>query len=174
MTGKNKYLSYQILKHGQKFLNNIAKTPKKKNSYFFQEKSRIALLKQISRKIIKEKINQKIDLTNKLIDRRNSNYKIRNIIKIKPNLKIEENKNCSGSIYIQSNFINKNKSVKYYEMSKKGCNLSDALIVEKQHYPNSRKKKKKIGRKISAKFLTFFKRPLSSLEKYYIKFGVIP
>ena len=64
--------------------------------------------------------------------------------------------------------------MKYYELTKKGINFSDSLIVEKKKYPNSKKKKKKIERKISYEYLNSIKRPLSSLEKYFIKFGVFP
>ena len=177
LTGKNKYLSYQILKQGEQFLNNLIKTPEntseKKPFHLFQEKSRMALLKQISAKIIKVKTNQNIALTNKLNGRCHSNYKIRNIIKTEHDLKLEENKNCFESCLLK-NYINKTKSVNYYEMSKKGFNLSDALIVERKRYPNSTKKHIKTEKKKPIKFPTSFKRPLSSLEKYYIKYGAIP
>ena len=173
LTGKNKYLSYQILKQGEKFLNSDVKTPGKKPINLFQEKSRLALLKQISAKIIKEKINNKVDLMNKLNKRCNSNYKIRNIKNLKPGLTLEESKNFFDS-NIQTKFINKSTSVKYYEMSKKGCNFSDILIVENKRFPNSRTKQKKLERKIPFNYITSIKRPLSSLERYYIKYGAIP
>ena len=173
LTGKNKYLSYQILKQGEKFLNSDVKTPGKKPINLFQEKSRLALLKQISAKIIKEKINNKVDLMNKLNKRCNSNYKIRNIKNLKPGLTLEESKNFFDS-NIQTKFINKSTSVKYYEMSKKSCNFSDILIVENKRFPNSRTKQKKLERKIPFNYITSIKRPLSSLERYYIKYGAIP
>ena len=173
LTGKNKYLSYQILKQGEKFLNSDVKTSEKKPINLFQEKSKLALLKQISAKIIKEKIDNKVDLMNKLNKRCLSNYNIRNTKNMKQNLKLEESKNFFDS-NIQKKFINKTASVKFYEMSKKRFNFSDILIVENKKYPNSRSKQKKLERKIPLNYITSMKRPLSSLERYYIKYGAIP
>ena len=64
--------------------------------------------------------------------------------------------------------------MKYYELSKKGLNFSDTLIVKKKLYPNSIQRKKKKERKLSYDYLNSNKRPLSSLEKYFIKFGAFP
>ena len=173
LTGKNKYLSYQILKQGEKFLNSDVKISEKKPINLFQEKSKLALLKQISAKIIKEKIDNKVDLMNKLNKRCLSNYNIRNTKNMKQNLKLEESKNFFDS-NIHKKFINKTASVKFYEMSKKRFNFSDILIVENKKYPNSRSKQKKLERKIPLNYITSMKRPLSSLERYYIKYGAIP
>ena len=154
---ENKCLSRRLLKKE----NDIEKTPEKKKIKFFKVESKLSLLEQISNKIIKS--NEKY----------NSNNNSIRLINLKKKLNFEEYKNCFEP-NIQSYFINKNKNMRYYELTKKGLNFSDSLIVEKKKYPNSKKKKKKIERKISYEYLNSIKRPLSSLEKYFIKFGVFP
>ena len=161
MTEKNKHLSYQILKGEKEYKQDIEKTFEKKQIKYFREKSRLSLLQKISNKIIKS--NEKYD----------SNNNSKRLINLKKNLRLEEYKNYFDS-NIQSNFINKNKSMKYYELSKKGLNFSDTLIVKKKLYPNSIQRKKKKERKLSYDYLNSNKRPLSSLEKYFIKFGAFP
>ena len=157
ITRKNKCLSHRLLKKEE----DIEKTPEKKKIKFFKVESKLSLLEQISNKIIKS--NEKY----------NSNNNSIRLINLKKKLNFEEYKNFFEP-NIKSYFINKNKNMRYYELSKKGLNFSVSLIVEKKKYSNSKKKKKKIERKISYEYLNSIKRPLSSLEKYFIKFGVFP
>ena len=178
LTGKNKHLSYQFLKRGEFFLDKKEKTPQRNPPIkIFQEKSRLALLKQISAKIIKENLNQKIESVNKknkankFNKRSKSNYQMRKIPNMKNNFKSEKSNKTNFDSDIQNKCVNRSNNIKFYEMTKKGCNFSDIIIVEKKKYPNSRKKIKKIERKIPFDYLTNIKRPLSSLERYYIKYG---
>lgn len=171
LTERNKYLTYQYLKQGEKFLTKSQQTPKKQSIRLFQEKSHFSLLKQISEKIIHNKINNNIVLTNKNNRRCNSSYVNNRYENMKSKFNLIENKAFINNN--KSNFVKVNK-VKYYEVSKNNCNLSDALIVKKKEFPNTAKKKKKKERKISSKYIAYLKRPMSSLERYYIKYGAFP
>lgn len=169
LTGKNKYLSYQLLKRGEAFLNESSKKRLINPIQSFHEQSRLALLKKISSKILQNQMNQKIQLTNKLNERSNSNYNIRGIMKKRS--KFKENNKINFDSHTKTNYINPNRNNKYYEISKKEFNFSDILIVERKKYLNPRKKIKK-ERKIVSKYVNKDKRPLTALERYYIKFGV--
>ena len=171
ITERNKYLTYQYLKHGEKFLTKSEQIPKGQSIHLFQEKSHFSLLKQISEKIIHNSRNNIIILTNKINTRSNSSYINNRYENMKSNFDLKENKAFINNN--KSNFV-KNNNVKYYEVSKNNCNLSEALIVEKKEYPNTIKKKKKKERIKPAKYIAYLKRPLSSLERYYIKYGAIP
>ena len=166
LSQRNKYLTYQYLKQGQKFLTKSVQKSEKQTIKKFQEKSHLALLEEISARILKDKLNKKTELNKRCY----SSYKIRNTFKMKTPVKLEENKSCFN-IVKKSIFINKN-NLKYYEMSKKGCNLSDAFIIEKREYPNKIQKiLKKHKRPFSNYDTNKMKRPMSALERYYIKFG---
>ena len=174
LSEKNKYLTYQFLKLGNDFSKND-KAPKKRPITIFQEKSRLALLKQLSSKIIQEEINKKINnkQTNEpaLIHRCRSSYDKRKNINLEENNKLLESK-----VYLKKQKSNSNNDIYnpiYFEISRKGDNFSDALIIEKKEYPNTIKQIKKRERRPRSEYLNHLNRPMSSLERYFIKYGAI-
>ena len=170
---RNKRLIYQYLKQGEKFMTKSEQIPKRKQIQLFQEKSHFSLLKQVSDSIIHDKINynNNINLMNEI----NRQYGYSYINNRYENMKSKFNSETKKAFINnnKSNFVNISK-VKYYEVSKKGCNLSDALIVVKKQFHNIFKKKKKKERNFSSKIGDYLKRPMSSIERYYIKYGAIP
>ena len=162
---RNKHLTYQCLKQGEKFLSNSIESSKNKSIRIFKEKSKLSLLKQISSQIIQDNISEKI---NKQIPFSIYN---KNNQRIKSGLKLEENKSCFD-LYSKNNYIS-SRNKRYIELSKNLCNLSDAMVIHKKYFVNSIVKEKKIPKKMSYRNINLLKRPLSSLEKYYLRYGAI-
>ena len=175
LSEKNKYLTYQFLKLGNDFISNNDKASKKKPIPLFQEKSRLALLKKLSSTIIQEEINNKINnkQTNEpaLIHRARSSYDKRRNINLEENNKLLENK-----LHHKKQKSNSNNDIynpRYFEISRKGDNFSEAIIIEKKEYPNTIKQIKKRERRPRSEYLDHLNRPMSSLERYFIKYGAI-
>ena len=171
LTAKNKYFSYQLMKQGEKFLTKSVQIPQRKNNNLFREKSRLSLLKHISSQILQDKITKRFNFSKNLKPRSKSNYKIRNVPNIKEHFSSDDTTKHNFNSFIKSKYVNKSAKNKYYEISKKGCNFSDVLVVKKSKLRNSTKKEKKKERKIMYKYSTNSKRPLSALERYFIKYG---
>ena len=169
ITEKNKYITYQQLKQEEKFLTSSIESSQKNSVKLFQEKSKLSLLKQISSKIIQDKMSQALKLSSKNKNQSNSNSLTIKDKKIKSAMKLEENKNFFNTYNINNNYNSRN--MKYVELSKKGCNLSDAMIIRKKYFINSAIKERKIGKKLITKNNNIIKRPMSSLERYFYRYG---
>ena len=169
ITEKNKYITYQQLKQGEKFLTSSIESSQKNSVKLFQEKSKLSLLKQISSKIIQDKMSQALKLFSKNKNQSNSNSITIKDKRIKSAMKLEENKNFFNTYNINNNYNSRN--MKYVELSKKGCNLSDAMIIRKKYFINSAIKERKIGKKLTTKNNNIIKRPMSYLERYFYRYG---
>ena len=171
LSEKNKYLTYQYLKQGEKFLAKSVESIQKKPIKLFQEKSKLSLLKQISSKIIQDKIAQALKFPVKIKNDSSSNFRIKKRERIKSCLKLEENKNSLDAYINNNNISSRNK--RYIELSKNCCNLSDAIVIHKKYYFNSIINEKKLTKKIRPKNINLSKRPMTTLEKYYLRYGAI-
>ena len=169
ITEKNKYITYQQLKQEEKFLTSSIESSQKNSVKLFQEKSKLSLLKQISSKIIQDKMSQALKLSSKNKNQSNSNSITIKDKRIKSAMKLEENKNFFNTYNINNNYNSRN--MKYVEVSKKGCNLSDAMMIQKKYFINSAIKERKIGKKLITKNNNIIKRPMSSLERYFYRYG---
>ena len=169
ITEKNKYITYQQLKQEEKFLSSSIESSQKNSVKLFQEKSKLSLLKQISSKIIQDKMSQALKLSSKNKNQSNCNSITIKDKRIKSAMKLEENKNFFNTYNINNNYNSRN--MKYVELSKKGCNLSDAMIIRKKYFINSAIKERKIGKKLITKNNNIIKRPMSSLERYFYRYG---
>ena len=171
---RNKHLAYQYLKQGEKFLSNSIESAKNKPIRIFKEKSKLSLLKQISSKIIHDKITQTLKLSEKKNKQSSFNLYNKTNQRIKSGFKLEESKSCFD-IYNKNNNIS-SRNRRYIELSKNISNLSVAMVIHKKYFINSITKEikaKKLPKKIRTKNINLSKRPLSSLEKYYLRYGAI-
>ena len=70
---------------------------------------------------------------------------------------------------------NKNNNIKFIEVKRDNFNFSDNCIILRQKFQNSERKLKLNKRpKIPLRLFSSNLRPLSTLERYYLKFGVYP
>ena len=70
---------------------------------------------------------------------------------------------------------NQNQNNKYIEISRNDCDFSDAYIIQKQVCPNSATTNKiKKRQKIPLRLFSSDVKQMSTLERYYLKFGVFP
>ena len=149
---RNKHLAYQYLKQGEKFLSNSIESAKNKPIRIFKEKSKLSLLKQISSKIINDKITQTLKLSEKKNKQSSFNLYNKTNQRIKSGFKLEESKSCFD-IYNKNNNIS-SRNRRYIELSKNICNLSDAMVIHKKYFINSITKEikaKKLPKKIRTK-----------------------
>ena len=163
--------------------NNNNNKPSIKNkshsSFSFIKKSKLSLIKEVSQKALNQNINIIKTPSENLeysLSKNNSICfnDIQNIKKI--NKKNHKNKYFYNKNNIDLN-VKKKKidNVKYIEISRNYSSLSDALVIEKQIAPDSRRKSQ--FHKRPRKHLRLFSsgiQKMSTLEKYYLKFGVFP
>ena len=150
------------------------------SAFSLNGKSRLTLIKEISEKILSEKNqngqnhkNKRFRLNkNKSANCLNHNH---NLGKYK-SLDLIEKFNNSKNISLINNFENhKSSNIKYYEISRRISNLSNAIIIKKQAFPCTAKRVKiKKRNKIPLRLFSCKDREMSSLEKYYLKFGIFP
>ena len=151
-----------------KKLKNIRNTP---SLSYKCKKSKLTLIKELSQKILNTKNKETND------NLKNSNISYFNESNNSRNFNNEINKYKSfGLIKNRNNLKSENiNHVKYREISRYNCNLSDAYVIEKQICPNSANKIKLQKRpKIPLRLFSSDVRQMSTLEKYYLKFGVFP
>ena len=166
---RNKHLAYQYLKQGKKFVSNSIESSINKHIRILIENSKLSLLRQISAKILHDNISQTSKLTTKINKQSTCNLNIKTNQRIKSGFKLEESKSCFDIKSKNNNVGGRNK--KYFEHSKNLCHLSDAMVIHRKYFINSIIKEKKLTKKKCYKNINSSKRPLSALEKYYIRYG---
>ena len=142
-----------------------------------QQSSRLTLIKELSNRLLgeKNKKEESFKFVNYPLKKNNSTYliesgKSRNS---KFNTKLFETYDISKV----NTRINNNKiqNSKFIEFSRNNCNLSHACVIRKQICSNSIRRTKLQKRpKIPLRLFSSDLRKMSTLEKYYLKFGVFP
>lgn len=180
-THKNKNMTQSFLLKN-KSNNNNNNIIKKKSSCILlrRDKSKLSLMKEITEIALNNDYNydeqKKVykDLK-KSKEYLNKNNCTKNINKIINRLKyLESSKDYKNNIeLIRRN--NKSNIIKFIEVTRNNFNFSDNCIILRQKYQNSKQKIKVNKRpKIPLKLFSSNLRPLSTLERYYLKFGVYP
>ena len=182
-SSKSRNTSYYIKKRSDQLINKIdqynirtrninSSSTINKNNCDNKTKLNIrTLIKELSQKILNTKNKETND------NLKNSNISYFNESNNSRNFNNEINKYKSfGLIKNRNNLKSENiNHVKYREISRYNCNLSDAYVIEKQICPNSANKIKLQKRpKIPLRLFSSDVRQMSTLEKYYLKFGVFP
>ena len=187
---KNNNITYKTYKHKnmtQSFLlnnnrNNNNKMIKNKSTSILlkkrRDKSKLSLMKEITEIALNNNSDEEkkgfkdLKKSQKILNKNNCS---RNINKIINRLKIlESSKDYKNNIeLIRKN--NKSNDIKYIEVTRDNFNFSDNCIIFRPKYPNSKQKIKTNKRpKIPLRLFSSNIRPLSTLERYYLKFGVYP
>ena len=148
------------------------------------EKSKLSLIKELSQKALESeyynkniKAEENNDIHYTLKKSNNSIYLNNSQNSKNLNNKINNFKYYETIDEYKDNFIknNKIKNIKYIEIARNCCDFSDAYVIEKQVCPNIAKKTKLQKRpKIPLRLFSSEVRQMSTLEKYYLKFGVFP
>jgi hypothetical protein len=184
-THKNKNMTQSLLlknNSNNNNSNNNNRMIKKKSSSILlrRDKSKLSLMKEITEMALnndyysdeKKKVYKDLKKSQKFL---NKNNYIKNINKIINRLKnLESSKDYKNNIeLIRRN--NKYNNIKFIEVKRDNFNFSDNCIILKQKYQNSERKLKLNKRpKIPLRLFSANLRPLSTLERYYLKFGVYP
>ena len=167
--------------------NNNCKIKNKRNHSSLSvryEKSKLSLIKELSKKALES------DNNNKNIKPEENTKEFHYILKRNNSIYLnnsQNSKNLNNKINkfnyhelideYKDNFIKNNriKNIKYIEIIRNSCDFSDAYVIEKQICPNITKKIKLQKRpKIPLRLFSSDVRQMSTLEKYYLKFGVFP
>ena len=177
-THKNKNMTQSLL-----LKNNSNNKMIKKKSYSIllrRDKSKLSLMKEITEIALnndynsdeKKKAYNDLKKSQKFLNKNNCTININKIINKLKNL--ESSKDYKNNIkLIRRN--NKNNNIKYIEVKRDNFNFSDNCIILRQKFKNSERKLKLNKRpKIPLRLFSSNLRPLSTLERYYLKFGVYP
>ena len=179
---QNHYKNININSLIQKNNNNNNKPSiknKSHSSFSFIKKSKLSLIKEVSQKALNQKINI-IKTPSEYLEyslSKNNSICFNEIQNIK---KINKKNHKKKSLYSKNNIdLNlKKKKIdnnKYIEISRNYCSLSQALVIEKQITPDSRRKNKFHKRpRIPLRLFSSGIQKMSTLEKYYLRFGVFP
>ena len=179
-THKNKNMTQSLLL--KKNINNNNKTIKKKSSAILlrRDKSKLSLMKEITEIALnndynsdeKKKDYKDLKKSKKFLNKNNCTKNINKIIDRLKNL--ESSKDYKNNIeLVRRN--NKCNNIKYIEVKRNNFNFSDNCIILRPKYQNSERKLKLNKRpKIPLRLFSSNLRPLSTLERYYLKFGVYP
>jgi hypothetical protein len=175
---KNKNMTQSPLLKNNSNNNNKMIKKKRYSNLLRKDKSKLSLMKEITEIALNndynsdEKKNAYKDLKKyqKFLNKNNIN--INKIINKLKNL--ESSKDYKNNIeLIRRN--NKYNNIKFIEVKRDNFNFSDNCIILKQKYQNSERKLKLNKRpKIPLRLFSSNLRPLSTLERYYLKFGVYP
>ena len=184
-THKNKNMTQSLLlknNSNNNNSNNNNRMIKKKSSSILlrRDKSKLSLMKEITEMALnndyysdeKKKVYKDLKKSQKFL---NKNNYIKNINKIINRLKnLESSKDYKNNIeLIRRN--NKYNNIKFIEVKRDNFNFSDNCIILRQKFQNSERKLKLNKRpKIPLRLFSSNLRPLSTLERYYLKFGVYP
>ena len=187
---KNNNITYKTYKNKNKtqnFLlnnnrNNSNKMIKNKSTSILlkkrRDKSKLSLMKEITEIALNNNSDEEkkgfkdLKKSQKILNKNNCSRNINKIINRLKNL--ESSKDYKNNIeLIRKN--NKSNDIKYIEVTRDNFNFSDNCIIFRPKYPNSKQKIKTNKRpKIPLRLFSSNIRPLSTLERYYLKFGVYP
>ena len=142
------------------------------------EKSKLTLIKELSQKLLNEENKKENKKEFKDLLKRNNSFCLNESQNSRYlNNKINKFKYFDTIDKYKKNFIknNKIKNIKYIEIKRDYCDFSDAYDIQKQECPYFTKKVKIQKRpKIPLRLFSSDVRQMSTLEKYYLKFGVFP
>ena len=166
------------------YINDKLKNNRNFSSFSFKyenEKSKLTLIKELSQKILNKKKkdinefqrNNHYSLKKKNLSFFNESQNSRNDYdKLNKNKNYERNKKNYKYNLKKNNQIQNNK---YIEISRNDCDFSDAYIIQRQVGPNSATTNKiKKRQKIPLRLFSSDVKQMSTLERYYLKFGVFP
>ena len=181
-THKNKNMTQSLLLKNNSNKNNNNKRINKKSSFILlrKDKSKLSLMKEITEIALnndynsdeQQKAHKDLKKSPKFLNKNNSTKNISKIINRLKNL--ESSKDYKNNIeLIRRN--NKCNNIKFIEVKRDNFNFSDNCIILRKKYQNSGRKLKINKRpKIPLRLFSSNLRPLSTLERYYLKFGVYP